>query len=162
MRPKDLIPLQQWICDGCGDRISSIDEGYLEWIDDENGRAHSFYIFHNRKQPGFPTCSHYRGRKLLEKDLPLDGFTGSIGLARLLSFIDKGPLHDPEYSGPRVSDLREFTEIFRRLMLPHYEEARMYWDRALADGFFGSPNEVFMYMPSTCEDLVERYRETDD
>jgi hypothetical protein len=33
--------------------------------------------------------------------------------------------------------------------------------RAVADGFFGTPNEVFMYIPSTCQSFVERYRQTD-
>jgi hypothetical protein len=128
-------------------------------MDDENRKAYGFYIFHNRLQPSLGTCSHYRGRKLVQKDLPLAEVTGPLGLARLLSFFDVGPYHDPEFSGPRVADIRAFTDIIRRLMLPHYEEARLYWDRALAEGFFGSPSEVYMYLPKTCQALVEEYSE---
>jgi hypothetical protein len=98
---------------------------------------------------------------LPQKDLPLNSVTGPSGLARLLSFFDVGPYHDPDYSGPRVADIREFTEIIRRLMLPYYEEARMYWERAIADGFFGSPNEVYLYVPNTCQSLVEKYTNGD-
>ena len=100
-----------------------------------------------------------------QKDNSLSVYTGTRGLASLLTFFDPGPLHDPDYSGPRVADIREFTEVIRRLMLPYYEEARLYWERAIAEGYFGSPCETYMYLPDTLQSLVEKYtnghRETD-
>ena len=47
----------------------------------------------------------------------------------------------------------------RRLTIPYYEEARLYWSRAEADGFFDGANEVWLYMPHNLEALIERYRD---
>jgi hypothetical protein len=64
--PKHLLPLSQWICDGCGQLIECAEDGYLEWLRDENGRAHGFRIIHNgpaspkKYRDGSATCSAYR------------------------------------------------------------------------------------------------------
>jgi len=69
-----------------------------------------------------------------------------------------GPYLDPDGENvPRVSDLREFTELARRLFLPYYEEARLYWPLAVEDGYFLGVNEVSMYLPDTLKSLVSRY-----
>ena len=65
--------------------------------------------------------------------------------------------HDPNYGGPRVEDIREFIEFARRLALPYYEEARLYWPKAEQDGFFDGANEIWIYLPITLEKLVRTY-----
>lgn len=47
VQPEHLIPLEQWICNGCGNAIESVDDGYLEWVDNEERKAHGFFIFHS-------------------------------------------------------------------------------------------------------------------
>ena len=45
----------------------------------------------------------------------------------------------------------------RRMTVPYYEEARIYWDEAEADGFFADGNEYWIYQPITLKELIERY-----
>ena len=78
-------------------------------------------------------------------------------MGHLLSFLDEGPIHDPEYSGPRAKDIREFVDIVRRLTIPYYEEARLYWRRAQADGFFSGCGHVAIYQPDTLKLLIDTY-----
>ncbi len=90
--------------------------------------------------------------------MKLDNFTGPAGIAMLLSFLDLGPLHDPDGENvPRLEDLREFAELMRRLVVPYYEEARLYWAVAETDGFFDGANEVWVYLPDTLKTLIEEY-----
>ena len=52
---------------------------------------------------------------------------GIDGLAFLLSKFDR-----------ILDDFKELVEIIRRLHIPHYEEARLYIDRAYKDGLIDS------------------------
>jgi len=63
---------------------------------------------------------------------PLSEFVGVHGLLVLSSWIDVGKWHNPNYDGPHVRDLREWTSLFRRLHIPYYEEARHYTGRPLS------------------------------
>jgi hypothetical protein len=65
-----------------------------------------------------------------------------------------------EYRGPEAADLRELTEIMRRLLVTYYEEARQYWPDARDAGLLQDENEVSAYMPSTSNRLIERYVRT--
>lgn len=154
-----LKPLEEFICDFCGEIIRTPAEGWLEWlVDPVSQKSYGFRIVHHatsspRKLGG---CYQYSHREDV-RDLQLNDFTGREGLARLLSFLDEGPYHSPEYHGPEVRDLREFTEILRRLEIPYYEEARIWWDKAMGDGYFGDANPATMYHPETLKGLVNRY-----
>jgi len=75
----------------------------------------------------------------------------------MLAFLDVGPHHQAEYGGPEVRSVRELTELFRRLHLPYYEEARLHWDKADSDGFFEGANEHWIYLPATLKRLIEKY-----
>lgn len=159
-----LIPLRQWICDTCGEVIESPRDGWLEWVATDSRHARDFRIVHHR--PVSPRGEHppdgcyqhasERGRQ----DSHLDSFVGADGLARLLSFLDIGYI-DPDDSGPRVESTRELAELTRRHMLPHYEEARLYWSEAVSDGFFDGANEVSPYTQTTLTAIIERFAPRD-
>jgi len=53
------------------------------------------------------------------------------GLAKLLAMLQYKKLENPD----------ELAEIIRRIHVPYYEEARLYWDTAKADGYFIDANE---------------------
>jgi hypothetical protein len=154
-----LKPLEQFVCDTCGEVIESPDEGYIEWVDDK--KAVNFNIVHHSlHSPLKPSRSCYQHENAYGRsDTALRDFLGAHGIVEMLSFIDVGDYHQRDYRGPTASDLREWTEVARRLFIPHYEEARLYWDRARADGFFEGANELWPYLPSTLELLIERYGE---
>ena len=88
----------------------------------------------------------------------ISDFLGEEGLVRLLSMADVGLLHSPEYK-QQVKDMREFFEFFRRVQLPYYEEARLYFGKAKGDGYFSGANEIWVYLPSTLKQLIEQYSE---
>jgi len=161
-----LEPLQQWICDYCGEIINSPDEGWLEWISEKINeqfvrKAFGFRIVHHR--PFSPIegnenggCYHY-SKKQLPAGISLRDFVGPKGVPNLLTFLDVGPYHSLEYRGPGVKDIREYVELVRRLTIPYYEEALLYWGEAMSQGYFDSANEVWIYLPENLKELVKRY-----
>jgi hypothetical protein len=147
-----LEPLRQWYCDGCGGIIASVDQGWLEYQirteEDGSRLRHSFRIVHHlAHSPRGPNGSGCFGYSSGESrgSLHLREVIGPAGLIHMIGLIDDGPVHDPDYSGPSVVDLREWAELMRRLYLPNYEAARPHWSRALVDGFFGDMNEFTIY-----------------
>ena len=154
-----MKPLQEWVCDFCGNVIRGAENGFFEWVED-NGKAHSFQIVHHGPaSPNHPSgdCYHHTDKDG-RKDLPLSEFIPPDGLAALYSFLDVGPYHDPhqKYS-LGIQDVREYTEILRRLTIPHYEEARLYWNNAKHNGFFDGANEVSIYEQTTLKRLIEMF-----
>lgn len=147
-----LKPLENWICDHCGDVIDSAAKGYVEWID-SGGHASEFKIIHAGGQ-----CHHHLQRAGLS-DSSLKDFVGPLGLVNLLRVLDVGTYHNPTFSGPHIAqpEIRPYVEVFRRLHLPYYEEARLYWGDAIQDGEFDGINEVAIFMPEKLERIVERY-----
>ena len=155
-----LNVLKQWICDNCGEIINSPADGYVEWLVDENLKIYSFKIVHHApSSPNYPrsNCYFYDGN-VKKCDMSLEDFVGTIGLTKLLTFLDYGPIHDEDFKfSPRVKSIREFVELTRRLIIPYYEEARLYWQIALEDGFFNGANEVYIYLPDTLKDIILKY-----
>jgi hypothetical protein len=158
-----MKPLHEWICDTCGELIKRPEEGWVEWLHGDDGRDGDFRICHAvpfcplaPDEITGPFCQQYVGR-LGMQEVPLEDFVEEAGLLELLSFIDVDEAVDKHYRGHQVRDLHEWAETCRRLMVPYYEEARLYWDDARRDGFFSGLNEVTTYMPRTLERLIEKY-----
>jgi len=156
-----LKPLEQWVCDDCGKIINSADEGYVEWLrDKETHKRHGFRIIHHApNSPRHPSGNCYKYSHHPERggDLQLSRFIGPAGMAWILSFLDSGPYHERDFSGPGVKDVREYVELMRRFMIPFYEEARLYWETAVEDGFFDGENDVWIYLPEKLKELIRRY-----
>lgn len=72
-------------------------------------------------------------------------------------FLDPGQHHEPKFAGPHVKDVREWVELARRLTIPYYEQARLYWSRAEADGFLADENEISIYSEVVLKDLIKEY-----
>jgi len=145
-----LTPLQQWICDSCGELIQSPEEGWVEWVRGEGDKCGEFKIVHQLVySPRKPRkgCYHHtnRGGRL---DIHLSRFIGPEGLIELYAFLD--PAH-----GPGIADMGEFIELMRRLTIIYYEEARLYWNKALSDGF--GANEISIYLPENLKEMIEEY-----
>lgn len=152
-----LLPLQQWICDTCGKIIESPGDGWLEWVYDQ-GQAHDFRIVHHLPKSPIQRAEgcYQHGMRSGRADMHLDSYLGADGLASLLSFLAIGQI-DPDDSGPRVESTRELAELIRRLQLPHYEEARIYWADAERDGYFSAASESWPYLQRTLTRLIEKY-----
>ena len=162
-----LIPLEQFVCDTCGQIINSPKEGWLEWIskyDKETGKreTHSFRIVHHYLASPLSStddvgCYQHNGQSG-RKDLHLDDFLEeNHKMAYILKFLDMGSIHDPDFRGTELTDIRQYVETVRRLTIPYYEEARLYWDRAREDGYFESANEIWVYAVGNLKRLIETY-----
>jgi hypothetical protein len=152
-----LRPLQQWTCDYCRHVIQAANEGVLEWIEDGEHQAYGFRVVHylpaspikSTREAG---CYHYADQPHNAEER-LGSFLGPDGLARLLLFLDVGSEHRPL----PVASARELAECCRRLLLPYYEEARLYWGAATEDGFFRRGNRAWAYLEATLKSIIDEY-----
>ncbi|MFH0915650.1 MAG: hypothetical protein V1912_04295 [bacterium] len=158
-----MKPLQEWICDTCGELIKRPEEGWVEWLEGIDDRVGDFRICHAvpfcplaQDEITGPFCQQHVGR-LGMHEMPLEDFADQGGLLEMLSFVDVDVGLDKEYQGYRARDLHEWAETCRRLLLPYYEEARIYWDDARNDGFFSGLTEISMYTPETLARLIGKY-----
>lgn len=160
-----LEPLKEFICDECGQIINSPDEGYVEWIENEDADGKpvvkGFRIIHNSacspfKEKGREGCfkyAHTPGRC----DIDLEYFLSNAP-QYLTSFLDLGFLHDPVgVVGSRIKDYKEFTNFARRLLIPYYEEARTHFSEVLADGEFCDNHEINIFTEDTLKQIINRF-----
>lgn len=152
-----LKPLEQFYCDTCDELIEKPEHGWFEWIKERDDEG-------NLINYNFRICHHKRDCQELIKhphvaDIPLSDFIKERGIIRLLNFIDMGKtiINDSNYEGPMIKNYREFVEVFRRLTLPYYEEARRYWDIADSNGDHYGVNEVALYVPDRLKKIIEEY-----
>ena len=162
-----LAPLKQFICDTCGKVINSPEEGWIEWIskldtEKHTSEIHSFNIVHHYyssplAKPNNEGC-YQHGEKLGRSDNHLDQFINdNHKMANILRMLDIGPYHDPDFKATDIKDLRQYVETVRRLTIPYYEEARLYWDKAKEDGYFDGSNEIWIYSVDNLKYLIEKY-----
>ena len=159
-----MIPLKQWICDTCGELIEKPKDGWLEWYKDEDFKAQGFRICHHAPSSprraegrGGPGCYAYDRHKR-RLDNHLDTFLGPDGMIALLSDVHVGSVLDPHGKSPiEIGDHVSWAETFRRLHVPHYEEARQYFAEAKADDLFDGANQVWPFMQETLLEVIKRY-----
>ena len=127
-----------WICDSCRQPITKVEHGWVEWLTrreggKEIGRGLRLVHHCTAHDPLNGRCQ-YNSRAEYERDhsglsdLPLTSFVGPDGLIKLLSLIanEEVPTH-------------QVLEMIKRLHVPGYEQARFYFEDAIADGVF-EPN----------------------
>ena len=158
-----LKPLEQFICDECGEIINSPKEGYVEQVEklNEDGKwiARGFRIVHAyyaspRKKVNTEGCYRY-GNESGRMDIGLDDFI-QYAKQNMFSFLDKGVIYDRNGTiGCQIENFREFTEFFKRLIIPYYEEARFYLNEAYDDIY--DINELVLYSEKKLKEIVEKY-----
>jgi hypothetical protein len=128
-----------WICDTCGGKIRSPEEGLIEWdsVDDEKGilRRSNLRLIHgpsaspliklNLKKKGcaFDMRKEHFWTAGGVGNRPLVDFIGPDGLIRLLSLLSEGEF-----------PLAEVVQMIKRLHIPGYEMAREYFRAATFEG----------------------------
>lgn len=156
-----LKPLEEWICDECGEVIQGAENGYLEFLSDQDHRPFEIRLVHtvpaSPRQRGDGCFAHTED--LRRGDVPLIDFVGPDGLVHLLSLIDYGPvLQGPGELRPGVRD-SSWTEAVRRLHVPHYEDARQYFASAKANGEYADHNEYSPYRQECLQRVIDEYEE---
>jgi len=154
-----LKPLEQWICDRCHEVINSSKEGWVEWLSEPtNYQFSDFKIVHQSPySPRKPEsdCFHYTShpnRTDQKLELLLEN-----RMEQLFSWLDKGKVFEPDYPGPQVGNMRDFVELARRITLPYYEEARLYFADAIEDGFIDEVDEITLYLQKNLQEVIRRY-----
>jgi hypothetical protein len=126
-----LTPLRQWICDSCGKLIEKPEDGWWEYLHDtETGLISGFRIVHYGG-PCYYNEQALRHKNKLVGDMHLDQVLKSGGFGHMLHWLE---LSETRKINERI-EITDFTEIMRRLYLPYWEEARLYWEQAYKDGF---------------------------
>jgi hypothetical protein len=128
MSGNDLSTLHKfngWRCDSCGEPITSIDAGWVEWLSSEGDRGEDVLsglqlVHHGSVLPNgagqgcrYDRLKEFRNRKTIVEGLPLERFVGPDGLMMLFSLLADGSL-------PRG----EILELAKRVQIPGYELAR--------------------------------------
>jgi hypothetical protein len=119
----NLKPGTQWICDECGKVIAKPEAGWLEWrfLD---GREFGFRIVHHLtaspRSEHIPATNQWTGEGCYgvipsgqERSSHLETMLGIGGMLAMLDMQQRSKI-----------DLAEWTELFKRLFLPYYEEGR--------------------------------------
>jgi hypothetical protein len=114
-----------WRCASCDQLITSIDDGWVEWLALENGRDAAILsgmrLIHRRglRAKKGKSAFHCDSRKQLRNQagivegLALEYFVGPKGLLLLLSLVEDGEF-------PR----EDIVELARRVQVPGYELSR--------------------------------------
>jgi hypothetical protein len=95
--------LRGWKCSSCGDLITSIEDGWVEWLasEDERGeRLKGLRLVHRLSRsagsngPGcrYDSVWEFRNDRSIVEGLSLERFVGSDGLMLLLSFLASGEM----------------------------------------------------------------------
>ena len=101
-----------YTCDVCGKLILDTEDAFLAWSRNKSTyKFEGFFIAHR-------VCfDNFHMEMELTSALHIDG------LAKLIVMLEEG----------LVADIDSFTEVMKRLYLPHYEEARKYFPLADAE-----------------------------
>lgn len=156
-----LEPLQKWYCDCCGEIIERPEDGYVQFRRSrENDLLYDDFVIVHHKTVS-PRRNTRHGCYIYDSDSDLESFLGDNGKVHLLSLLDPGEYHMPEFMS-MTSNIRRWNDFFMRLQLPYYEEARRYWSRAMSDGYFGDSNEIYIYLPENLRRMIQHYENQDE
>jgi hypothetical protein len=105
-----------WHCDSCARLITSVSDGWVEWLasEDDNGATivNGLRLVH-RESCRYDARTVFRNRRSVVEGFCLERFIGTDGLILLLSLLAQGEL-------PTV----EVIELAKRVQIPGYELAR--------------------------------------
>lgn len=135
-----MSSMAPWTCDTCNKPITTVEDGWVEWLKRPNGEdhwtSHSLRLVHRfTASPLQPSgnCQHdedmwFKRDQSIVGDSDLERFLGPDGLMRLL-----------EFAAERDFELDDLIEFIKRLHIPGYEQARKRFGAAISAGVF-EPN----------------------
>jgi hypothetical protein len=145
---------QGWRCSCCGDLITSIEDGWVEWLasEDERGERLKGLRLVHRLSPSAesngPGCRYdsvreFRNDRSIVEGLSLERFVGSDGLMLLLSFLASGEM-----------PCGDVLELAKRVQIPGYEQARELFPEAIGMGVLSPTIGKGYYMQSEIRELL--------
>jgi hypothetical protein len=147
-----------WRCASCGRLITSVEDGWVEWlVDGEDDKGAStisgFRLVHDDQSAGAPGvrggCRYHfdqefaRHRNIVE-GLPLARFVGFDGLMLLFFFISSGEM-----------PLEDVLELAKRVQIPGYEQSRDLLQNLLTKGLFSASIGEGFYLQSEIQTVSQ-------
>lgn len=124
-----LAPLAQWRCDACGRLIGNANEGVVQfhYVNDApvERREVDFRIVHGGNAEDGSCITRRSGLGL--GDMPLRDLVGERAILKMLGHQSTDPT---------------WAEVFRRVCVPYYEEARHLFDKARMGGWEVIPEKL--------------------
>lgn len=105
-----------WHCAGCAQLITSVSDGWVEWLaseDDQGGTSLNGLRLVHRESCRYDPRKVFRNAQSVVEGLSLERFVGPDGLILLLSLLAAGEL-----------PTAEVIEMAKRVQIPGYEVAR--------------------------------------
>lgn len=137
-----------WYCDSCARLISSVDDGWVEWLasEDENGATilSGLRLVH-RESCRYDARTVFGNRRSVVEGLCLERFTGPDGLILLLSLLAVGEL-----------PTTDIIELAKRVQIPGYELANNLVGHGNLPQLFPAFLGHGCYLQSELEELVTR------
>ena len=82
---------------------------------------------------------------------------GVDGLAKLTSMLSFGEFQNEEYDdGREIKSNRKFIDFFRRVQIPHYEEARRKFSSHEVQQDMSGSNEYAPYTQECLKSIIEQ------
>ena len=125
-----------WKCSSCGELITSIKDGWVEWLagEDQSGRPllKGLRLVHrtratdrgaDRQSCQYCARREFRNDQSIVEGLSLERFVGPDGLMMFLSLISVGEMPTDE-----------ILELMKRVQIPGYEQTRDLLQEAVGQG----------------------------
>ena len=148
------LSLGPWCCDRCGQVIAKPEHGLLQWLTRSNdghciGRDLQIVHVNHASPLGLPNgCCPDPSEEFSRdgsghSDVPLHWMLEPDGLVRLLAFIEEGEF-----------PAKEVSRIMMRLLIPGYETARPYFQKAIDAGIVDDELPKDYFFQSQLGDIV--------
>ncbi|WP_204037262.1 hypothetical protein [Micromonospora qiuiae] len=144
-------PLKTWQCDRCPDLITDPDMALVVWRR-EDQKLKGFMIVHKSADGRDCDPGDQAGYR---ESSELSTFLGQVGAAYLLSWLSMGPVRGVPDTN-QVADLDEFVDLFRRVQVPWYEQARPHFHDEETQHWLSDANEYYPYIPETLQRTAKR------
>ena len=143
-------PLTIWYCDICHEPIKDPSEGIIIW-NDNNGKLSDFKIVHKNLY-GKHRCDDGN----YPSSMDLTEYLGTEGMVQLTSFLSTGAIHHNRKC-EEIEDIDNFIDLYRRLQLPYYEEARKYFTDERVQDIFCDSNEYAPYLQKSLKRIINMF-----
>jgi len=146
-----MQPLTTWTCDVCGEQVKPRKGTVIARHTKDDDRLLTGFLIVHKKVDGF-TCD-LGNENGYYYNVDLDTLLGQDGMAHLLGHLSAGPLIAEE-PVIRVADMDEFIDLFRRLQVPFYEQARTRFGDEDVTALYEGANEYYPYLPGELQKVA--------
>jgi hypothetical protein len=155
--PRDKSVRSGWRCDSCGELVSDLQAGWVEWLAAEGARrkprVSGLRLVHRGNtgarppEPygcGYDSRDEFRKNRGIVEGLALDRFAGPDGLMLLLSMIAE-----------RELSLQELIELAKRVQIPGCEAAYELVHDAVSEGVIAPCISSGFYLQCEIRDVLK-------